>query len=196
MGCDIPKPHTVSGNGCGSGEVRGRCRVRVVRTGGCVGGVGRFEAFPIPQAALRAVPDTPRGRRDGVLPQLCGRGSGCPQPGCDRFIWAMSPTPASRPVKRPKPQAATSFSCAGRRAVGRRVNTCAAWCRRRSAGSSAYASTCSGKHAHPPPMRPSPHGPTPSPLPSTVSLSPMPPEQPKDHPHKPKRNPRSAIYVP
>ena len=65
----------VFGDHCGSGGIRGAFG-HAVSGRACVGGVGRFGAFPIPQAALRAVPDAPCGRRDGVLPWLCLRVGG------------------------------------------------------------------------------------------------------------------------
>ena len=72
----------VSGDHCGSGEVRAGVGDTVSRRAR-VGGVGRFGAFPLPQAALRAVPDMPCGRRGGVLPRLHLGVVGCagPKPG-------------------------------------------------------------------------------------------------------------------
>ena len=59
----------VSGNRCGSGGIRGAVAAAVFGRAH-VGDVRRFGAFPVPRAALRAVPGAPCGLRGGVFPKL------------------------------------------------------------------------------------------------------------------------------
>ena len=71
MSDDVPPEHFDGVFSAIVADPGGRGAIGDVMSGRrCIGGVGLSAAFPVPQAALRLVPDAPCGRQGGVFPQL------------------------------------------------------------------------------------------------------------------------------